>query len=355
MKSRKFIMTITAALSAIAAASLAVNAQSSGQSEATDQQGTAVQQTTGNEMKTGSADENTLCARMIEGVSGRLDQYGKPDQTDAGTAVDATYLDSARMALEGARQLSARDLGACLTMVNAARNVLASGRFRASTAGVEAIDLRTWKIDPLYEDTRSARSLIDQTAYGTDGEAVGEVHDMLVKPDGTVAAMIVEGGGFLDIGDRHVRVEWSDVSFRQDDADGGVDVPLDPDNMTTWSLFGDADMAGPSDDEELVRMTSMFNDTVRFNNGGLFGYADDYLLKDGKIISVVIRPAVGYGVPAHTTYATPYHAYGYGFSPGYDFYLLPYDKEQVLSMQAFDRTKVSGYGQGSQAPEDQGG
>ena len=52
----------------------------------------------------------------------------------------------------------------------------------------------------LYKGFRASR-LMDQKVMGPNGKQLGDVKDVIVNRDGKIAAIVVEGGGFLDIGD----------------------------------------------------------------------------------------------------------------------------------------------------------
>lgn len=56
--------------------------------------------------------------------------------------------------------------------------------------------------------------LIDEDIEGADGEDVGEVEDVLVDQEGRVAAVVIEVGGFLGIGEKKVAVPMSQVQVR---------------------------------------------------------------------------------------------------------------------------------------------
>ncbi len=56
----------------------------------------------------------------------------------------------------------------------------------------------------------------DQNVYGADGKEIGEIEDVLLNADGTVAAVVVEVGGFLGIGEKDVLVDWSALEITRD-------------------------------------------------------------------------------------------------------------------------------------------
>ena len=48
-----------------------------------------------------------------------------------------------------------------------------------------------------------------KAVYGSDGESIGEINDVLVSQDGSVNAVIIGVGGFLGIGEKNVAVDMS--------------------------------------------------------------------------------------------------------------------------------------------------
>lgn len=288
-----------------------------------------------------AAAPGATCHTMIETTSKRLAEAADASD-DAGKGLSQNQRKAAEAALEAARLVRDEDQSACLSLANAAHALVMRGELAGTVDGdVKVMKSGEWSYDTLYKDTWRASSLIDLDAYNPEGEYVGEIHDMLVRPDGTIDSVIIEGGGFLDIGDSHVRVKWDEVKFR-DAADKNVIVPLDPERLTDYSLFNDNEDAGPRADENLVRMSTMLHRTVRLSDGSSFGYVDDYLVAEGRIASMVVRPDIRFGSSRRQSYATPYDARAYGYSPGYDFYVLPYSEKQMTELGAFEIDKVSG-------------
>lgn len=64
-----------------------------------------------------------------------------------------------------------------------------------------------------------ANDLEDENIYGLNDEEVGEVEDVILNMDGTVAAVVVEVGGFLGIGEKDVLVDWNAIEMVQDGND----------------------------------------------------------------------------------------------------------------------------------------
>jgi ribosomal 30S subunit maturation factor RimM len=77
----------------------------------------------------------------------------------------------------------------------------------------------------------SAERLIGTTLRSTEGEELGEISDLLVDRDGTVAGVVVGVGGFLGIGRRDVGVSWDALELTADE-DGEPVAQVDIDRAT---------------------------------------------------------------------------------------------------------------------------
>lgn len=62
----------------------------------------------------------------------------------------------------------------------------------------------------------SADELIGTTVYGANDENVGDIDDVVLSQDGEVEAVIVEVGGFLGMGSKHVAVSMDNLAFMSD-------------------------------------------------------------------------------------------------------------------------------------------
>ena len=56
-----------------------------------------------------------------------------------------------------------------------------------------------------------------QTVYDTSNASIGQVMDVLLSPDGKVAALIIGVGGFLGMGDHDVAIPFDKVKYTQKD------------------------------------------------------------------------------------------------------------------------------------------
>ena len=83
-----------------------------------------------------------------------------------------------------------------------------------------------------------ATHMIDTPVRDADGEIVGEVHNLLVGPDGALRGVSIEAGGFLDIGDTHFAYPLEQARVLATDA---VRVQFDEDRIDDYSMFRNLD------------------------------------------------------------------------------------------------------------------
>ncbi|MDX1654443.1 MAG: PRC-barrel domain-containing protein [Candidatus Competibacteraceae bacterium] len=202
---------------------------------------------------------------------------------------------------------------------------------------VQAIDLTTWDRSMLYEGWR-AENLLDTEVVGLAGEELGEVEDLLINPDGSLDGIIIEGGGFWDIGDTHFRVSWDQVEV--DPAMEYVTVPITEETVEEFGAFVDWD------DRETVRRyraSELIGDYVSLEDTAAYGIVDDLIFdQDGQLQAVVVTPDISYGVTG--PYAYPYYGYGYGagygYQPGVDVYRMPYTRADIAELEPFEDDEI---------------
>ena len=73
------------------------------------------------------------------------------------------------------------------------------------------------------------RKLIGRNIKNAEGETIGEIKSIYINKDGKVDSVMVGVGGFLGVGDREVRIAWSDLKI----TDNGEKVMV---NMTKDEL-----------------------------------------------------------------------------------------------------------------------
>ena len=83
-----------------------------------------------------------------------------------------------------------------------------------------------------------ASEFIGQTVQNNDGQALGEVADLVFDKDGKAAGVIISSGGFLGMGERRIAVPLEAVD-RSIDENGTAKLTLasDPENMQAAPVF----------------------------------------------------------------------------------------------------------------------
>lgn len=197
---------------------------------------------------------------------------------------------------------------------------LAAAAGLASTAALGA--------EVLYRDAWSANEMLGAQVRGERGEDIGEVKDLIVARDGKLAKVVVEVGGFLDIGDQHIGVPWRDVSIGPDME--WVQVPLQKARGGEYSLYdvtpiGESVSAGHG----AWRVNELIGDYASLRDVPRYGMVSDVIFgADGQARGVVVsRPAGAWGRAGW--YGYPYADYD-GRSPTY---ALPYDRQQLAGQR----------------------
>lgn len=93
-----------------------------------------------------------------------------------------------------------------------------------------------------------AGTIDDHDVYGADGKEIGEIEDVLLNPDGTVAAVALEVGGFLGIGEKDVLVAWSALEITREGDDLRVTAPTLTREVLEGAAAVDLDKLGLRDD-----------------------------------------------------------------------------------------------------------
>jgi len=166
-----------------------------------------------------------------------------------------------------------------------------------------------------------ARSLLGQKVYGRDGNQIGEVQDILFGPDARVAAIIVEGGGFLEIGVGAFRVSWDQVDLTP--GRNIVAINRSEAEVERMGLFDDGTVQSGHRE---FRASQIIGDWTRIGNetNPCFikrGYVTDVVIDRGGRLRAILESRsfrLGGGI-----YAYPFYDYQAGWKPHYGYYDLP--------------------------------
>lgn len=137
-----------------------------------------------------------------------------------------------------------------------------------------------------------ATRLMRQDVYGPNGSKIGEVQEVLVSADAQVTAIIVEAGGFLDIGDAAFRVPWREVDLTP--GRDGVQIPITEATAERYGLFDGPETLAT--DPREFRLSEVIGDAVRLRNGVGYGLVTDVVLsREGRIAGLLVNRDIGWG------------------------------------------------------------
>lgn len=193
------------------------------------------------------------------------------------------------------------------------------------------VDVAAWDFEYLY-DGWSALELLDEEAYGADEQVVGEVEDLIIGPDGAIQKVVIEGGGFLDIGDSHIAIPWEEVVRRGTNA---VATPVTDGNLDNYGMFERVDDLPP--EPENFRLSALLGSYVRADGVGYGDVRDVIFTQDDVIEAVIIYPAFGYGYGTRPV-AVPYASQTY--APHSAYYDVPYTTQSLSDLRPFEYGRV---------------
>ena len=105
----------------------------------------------------------------------------------------------------------------------------------------EITDAEVYTLQPDYD-----MGIWDETDYydtvETEWDQIGNVTDVALSPDGQITGIIVETGGFLDIGDSHVVLSLADdvkLASMDGDADFAFVTPLSEEELQDLPQVGE--------------------------------------------------------------------------------------------------------------------
>ncbi len=180
----------------------------------------------------------------------------------------------------------------------------------------------------------SGERVLGLPVRGSDGNEIGEVENIVIGPDDRIRALMVEVGGFLDIGDTHLRVPWNEVSVDPSANFEYIEVPFTQgDDFERYAADG-REAAGEGQRE--WRADELIGDYVSLDDSpveGDYGTVNDIMFtRDGEVDSVVVNASYRYG---GGFYNYPYRGYGYGFTPGVSTYGLGYGTTAIGGYSPF--------------------
>lgn len=214
--------------------------------------------------------------------------------------------------------------------------------------------LDEWNYQALYQQGGiRAENLLNAEAISENGNVVGTIENIILDEENQIVTLIAKVGGMWDSGDSHVSIPWEEAELVQD----GVRVPVHEDNVEDYNLFNDeyvgdaylfkgeveksiqveSDvMTGP----RIWKITDIIDDFASLGKDTDVGYITDALFtRDGVMQAIVVKPSSAeFGNGPH---AYPFYGHPDDWRPGAMHYELPYSRESLSDMPAFDYKKYN--------------
>lgn len=173
----------------------------------------------------------------------------------------------------------------------------------------------------------SLNRLVGMDVTGKNGKSLGEVQHVLLNTSGKVTAIVVESGGFLNIGDTHFRIPWKEVQFGRDM--DHVVVPLSEQTAERYRERRTTEQVQTGARE--FRFSELKDDAVTLRDGTRYGQVDDLVVTRGGDVKAMVVDADFEN--ARGAYAYPYSPDAFAFDR--NTYTLPYDRAQVVTVRPF--------------------
>jgi sporulation protein YlmC with PRC-barrel domain len=134
---------------------------------------------------------------------------------------------------------------------NTSSSVAATSTVSSSVPPAGDVDVS--KLKPLDVATIKAEDLKGTDVISPTGEKLGDIDDFVLAADGKVDAVIVEFGGFLGIGTKHVAVAYEGLKFMTDPGNERyLVVNVTKDQLNRQPDYNKDDYAANRDKERLV-------------------------------------------------------------------------------------------------------
>ncbi len=186
-------------------------------------------------------------------------------------------------------------------------------------------DIVTVDQEDLYQEGISVDSLLGAEVVDDTGNEVGEVEDFVLGgDDDRLLGVVIETGGFLNIGDNHVLYPFEQATIESSER---IKANISSSTVKELSLF--RDIEGEPLQGERSRVAELIGGTA-YSDGEPYGRVDDIIVnKSGNILAVVVQPDVAYDDPSY--YAWPFLGYYDD-----DVYDVPEDERHYFGEEPFD-------------------
>lgn len=201
----------------------------------------------------------------------------------------------------------------------------------AQTNNMDFSRLPRYEPGKAVQNGYTAEDLRDAEIRGKNGEAIGNIEDLIIGPNGQLRRVLVAvNQGFLGIGGRTLAIDFDELQPGPR-ANGDVKyftAPVTTQNVEEHGIFKDKQEAGAGKRE--WRATELIGDYVSVKDSDEYGVVSDLMFdKSGQLRGVAIGPDLHGSV---LPFWTAYSGTDQGWDPGDDYYVLPYSTKEIAAL-----------------------
>lgn len=183
----------------------------------------------------------------------------------------------------------------------------------------------TWT-DEAIRGGISVNRLIGLEVRGRNGKEIGNVDQVLVSDQGRVSGIVVQSGGFMNIGDTRFRIPWQDVQLGV-----GMEHVLVPLTEQTAERYRDRTDDTVKTRAREFRVSRIKDGEVTLRDGTRYGEVEDLIMtRGGELHAVIVDASFGPGGRR----AIPYDAATFNFDG--NTYRAPFERNQAGNYRPFD-------------------
>lgn len=91
---------------------------------------------------------------------------------------------------------------------------LLAGSADAQVAGKVKVGVTVTQMEEIVLGWSAKKDLLDQNVYNEQKQKIGEINDLIITPNNSVAYAIIGVGGFLEIGKRDIAIPMAQIHVR---------------------------------------------------------------------------------------------------------------------------------------------
>lgn len=190
---------------------------------------------------------------------------------------------------------------------------------------------------PFSEGDLTARRLLKGHLYDPAGREIGDIDDLIIQPDGSIAAVLAKLDASSGERDSLVRLPWSAVTLR--DKGKGLTATIDASRPERYRLYPDE--APAQDGARSWRASELLRDQVDLGDRRGLRIVKDLVLEPaGKVAYVLVQSDLSSGARG-SLHATALVQNRQGADPSAPWYKNPRYADDMAHLKVYPQTTPS--------------